>query len=122
MILECFVRVFVAPEVLAQTVEVYLRLLAGEETMRFTYPEAGLELVAVSSAALSVLIIAGPADKRAPFEETRLTIKVTRLEGAIATLAEAGGAQLEPVHLTPVGRKTRFRHPDGMVVEYVDHD
>jgi hypothetical protein len=22
---------------------------------------------------------------------------------------------------TPVGRKTRFRHPDGLVVEYVDH-
>jgi hypothetical protein len=31
-----------------------------------------------------------------------------------------GAEQLEAIQATPVGRKTRFRHPDGLVVEYVD--
>jgi hypothetical protein len=37
-------------------------------------------------------------------------------------LQKAGAEQLEPVQPTPVGRKTRFRHPDGLIVEYVDND
>ena len=36
-------------------------------------------------------------------------------------LKQAGAEQLDPVQPTPVGRKTRFRHRDGLVVEYVDH-
>jgi len=69
-----------------------------------------------------VLIIAGTPERRAPFEATRLTVTVDRLESIIAVLGDAGSAQLEPIQKTPVGRKTRFRHPDGTVVEYVDHD
>jgi hypothetical protein len=64
----------------------------------------------------------GTPERRAPFEATRLTIKVDCLERVIAVLADAGSEQLEPIQKTPVGRKTRFRHPDGTVVEYVDHD
>jgi len=96
-------------------------LLGGEETMRFAYPEMGLELAAISSPRLSVLIIAGPPEKRRPFEATRLTIKVETLEPVLSVLEKAGAEQLEPVQPTPVGRKTRFRHADGLVVEYVDH-
>ena len=36
-------------------------------------------------------------------------------------LERAGAEQLEPIQPTPVGRKTRFRHADGLIVEYVDH-
>ena len=122
MILESFTRVFVDADALDRTIEFYVALLDGRMSLRFAYPEAGLELAAVSSPALSVLIIAGPADRRAPFEATRLTVKVDRLESAVAVLAAAGCEQLEPVRKTPVGRKTRFRHGDGTVVEYVDHD
>jgi hypothetical protein len=46
---------------------------------------------------------------------------VQRLETAIDLLEKAGAEQLEPIQPTPVGRKTRFRHPDGLIVEYVDH-
>lgn len=28
---------------------------------------------------------------------------------------------LEPIQSTPLGFKMRYRHPDGMVVEYVEH-
>lgn len=122
MILETFLRVFVDGDALDRTVALYVDLTAGRETLRFAYPEAGLELAAVSSEKLSVLIIAGPPERRAPFETTRLTIQVDRLEPYADLLVKAGGQQLEPVQTTPVGRKTRFRHADGTIVEYVDHN
>jgi hypothetical protein len=89
--------------------------------MRFAYPEKGLELASISSPKLSVLIIAGSPEKRRPFEATRLTIKVETLEVVLKVLEKAGAEQLEPIQPTPVGRKTRFRHADGLIVEYVDH-
>jgi len=121
MILETFARVFVEADALDPTCAFYRDLLGGEETMRFAYPEKGLELAAISSPRLSILVIAGPAEKRRPFEATRLTIKVETLEPVIAVLKKAGAEQLEPIQPTPVGRKMRFRHTDGLIVEYVDH-
>jgi hypothetical protein len=121
LILECYTRIFVEADALDRSIAFYLALTGGEQTLRFAYPEAGLELAAVSSPRLSVLLIAGSPDKRAPFEATRLTVKVERLEPAVEVLREAGAEQLEPIQPTPVGRKTRFRHADGLIVEYVDH-
>ena len=121
MILETYTRVFVDTDMLDRTVSFYKALLSGEQTLRFGYPEMGLTLAAVSSPRLSVLIIAGPPERRAPFEATRLTIKVASLEPLLDVLTKTGAEQLEPVQPTPVGRKTRFRHADGLVVEYVDH-
>jgi hypothetical protein len=121
MIVETFTRVFVDANALDPTCAFYRALLGGKETMRFAYPEMGLELAAISSPRLSVLIIAGPPEKRRPFEATRLTIKVDALEPVLDVLAKSGAEQLEPIRPTPVGRKTRFRHADGLIVEYVDH-
>jgi hypothetical protein len=28
----------------------------------------------------------------------------------------------DPIQKTPVGRKMRYRHKDGLIVEYVQHD
>ena len=111
---------FVEADALDRTSAFYQALLDGEESLRFAYPETGLELAAVSSPRLSVLIIAGAPENRAPFEATRLTIRVEALEPFLDVLREARAEQLEPIKPTPVGRKTRFRHKDGLVVEYVD--
>ena len=121
MILEAHTRVFVDADALDPTIAFYRELLGGDVTMRFPYPEMGLELAAISSPRLSVLIIAGPPENRRRFEATRLTIKVETLERVIEVIAKAGAEQLEPIQPTPVGRKTRFRHPDGLIVEFVDH-
>jgi predicted enzyme related to lactoylglutathione lyase len=118
---ETHIRVFVDAGMLDQTSGFYQSLLGGTETLRFDYPETGLQLAAVSSPTLSVLVIAGPPEKRRPFEATRVTINVASLEPAIKALLDAGAEQIEPIQKTPVGRKTRFRHPDGLIVEYVDH-
>ena len=122
MILETFIRCFVNADALDATVEFYKSLLGGEESLRFDYPQVGLRLASVSSPHLSVLVIAGEADKRKPFEATRLTIKVTSLEDYAAILKSAGAALLDPIQKTPVGRKMRYRHEDGLIVEYVQHD
>jgi hypothetical protein len=108
-------------DALDATCNFYKDLLGGEQTLRFVYPEMGLELAQISSPRLSVLIIAGAPGKRRPFEATRLTIKVGALEQALDLLAKTGATQLEPIQKTPVGHKTRFRHADGLIVEYVDH-
>jgi hypothetical protein len=49
MVFETYTRVFVDAEALDQISAFYRSLLAGEETLRFAYPEAHLELAAVSS-------------------------------------------------------------------------
>jgi uncharacterized glyoxalase superfamily protein PhnB len=120
MILEAYTRAFVDADAIDDTIAFYQTVLSGEQTLRFSYPDAGLELAAVSSPRLLLLIIAGAPEKRAPFEATRLTIKVHTLEPLLETLKGAGAEQLEPSQPTPVGRKTRFRHADGLVVDYVD--
>jgi len=121
VILETYTRVFVDADAIDNTIGFYKALLSGEQTLRFAYPETGLQLAAISSKHLSVLIIAGPPEKRAPFEATRLTIKVAALEPFLDVLKDAGAEQLEPIQPTPVGRKTRFRHADGLIVEYVEN-
>ena len=64
MILETYTRVFVDTDLIEGAIAFYKALLSGEESLRFRYPETGLELAAVSSPRLSVLIIAGPPEKR----------------------------------------------------------
>ena len=122
LIIETFTRIFVDAERLEKTILFYQARLDGKLTLRFTYPEVGLELAAVSSPYLSVLIISGSPRQRAPFEATRLTIQVDRLEPYVAKLSEEGLEQLQSVQKTPVGHNTRFRHLDGLIVEYVEHD
>lgn len=121
MILETYLRCFVEREALDSTVRFYKALLGGQQTLRFSYPEVGLELAAVSSPRLSVLVIAGEKDKRAPFEATVLTIKVSNLAQYADLLRANGAVELDPIQRTPVGQKMRYRHADGLVVEYVEH-
>ena len=122
MILESYLRCFVGPDQLDGTVAFYKDLLGGQETLRFSYPETGLELAAVSSPHLSVLVIAGEPDRRRPFEATTLTIKVSDLARYADVLAQNGAVELDPIQATPVGHKMRYRHADGLVVEYVTHN
>jgi hypothetical protein len=121
MILETYLRCFVDADTLDATIAFYKALLSGEETLRFAYPETGLELAAVSSPRLSVLVIAGEPARRKPFEATALTIKVSSLSDYAELLRANGAVELDPIQATPVGQKMRYRHADGLVVEYVEH-
>ncbi|KAJ5735192.1 uncharacterized protein N7483_000317 [Penicillium malachiteum] len=122
MILEVYTRIFIPTNKLTETIDFYKFLLNGEETLHFSYPEKNLEIAAVSSPKLSVLIISGSDESLQPFRSTQLTIKADSLDAHIEQLILSGCEQLESVQKTPVGRKTRFKHVDGVVVEYVCHD
>jgi hypothetical protein len=89
--------------------------------MRVDYPKHRLRLADVHSPQATFLIIAGTPEARRAFEATSLTLRVDDLQAAIHVLDELGAEHLEPVQSTPSGIKTRYRHPDGLIVEYVEH-
>jgi hypothetical protein len=41
--------------------------------------------------------------------------------GAVTICLQRLAQELPSIQPTPVGRKTRFSHSDGLVAEYVDH-
>jgi hypothetical protein len=75
----------------------------------------------VSSPAASFLIIAGRDEALAPFRATTLTVLVEDIRAVADALIPRGAVLLQPVTPVPTGYQTRLRHPDGLVVEYVQH-
>jgi hypothetical protein len=96
-------------------------LTQGHCHIRGGYQEYHLQLADVHSSRASFLIIAGTPEARHSFEATSLTLKVDDLQAAIRELDELGAEHMEPVQSMPSGIKTRYRHPDGLIVEYVEH-
>jgi hypothetical protein len=114
-------RVFVAPERFRATVDYYKALTAGRCSLHFPFPERGLELAVVSSAQASFLIIAGAEGAIAPFRSTALTVVVADIAAVAERLVPLGAVVLQRVTPVPTGYQTRLRHPDGLIVEYVQH-
>lgn len=120
-ILELQTRVFVAPEQFRPTVAYYKAITGGRCSLHFPFPERGLELASVSSPIGSFLIIAGSEAALAPFKGTALTALVADIEAVARRILPLGATMLQPVTPVPTGYQTRYRHPDGLVVEYVQH-
>jgi len=114
-------RIFVAPEQFRATVAYYRALTGGRCSLHFPFPERGLELASVTSSASSFLIIAGSEAALAPFRGTALTVLVDDIEEVAERLVPLGAAVLQQVTPVPTGFQTRLRHPDGLIVEYVEH-
>jgi len=66
-ILEGYTRVFVEEHEVERTSSFYQDLLDGTETQRFSYPEKHLTIATVRSPQLSILIVGGSEEHRAPF-------------------------------------------------------
>jgi hypothetical protein len=118
---EAQIRLFVPPDRLRDAVAYYKALTGGRCTLHFPFPERGLELASVSSPAVSFLIIAGDEANLLPFRETTLTMLVEDIEAVAPALLALGAQILQPVTPVPTGFQTRARHPDGLVIEYVQH-
>jgi hypothetical protein len=121
LIKEVLTRVFVPPAEFRPTVEFYKRLTGGRCTLHFPFPERQLELAAVSSATASFLLTAGTPESLAPFKATALTVVVEKLAEAVQDCFSRAREQLAPIVAVPTGYQARFRHPDGLVVELVQH-
>lgn len=92
-------------------------LIGQRARLRFDYPEYDLRLAQVAN----MLFIGGTAESLAPFTATHATFLVDDIR-AFATALPARGAEiLEMPRDVPTGWNMLVRHPDGTLVEYVEH-
>ena len=117
-VLDVLTRVYLQREALDRSIVFYEELFKERCRLRFSHSAAHLELAQVGR----VLLIAGLPEHLEPFRATRATFLVDDLD-AFQRLLERSGAQIiSPPKRVPTGRNMRVRNPDGLLVEYVEHD
>lgn len=102
---------------LDETVLFYENLTGTITVSRFGMPTIGLELAVVQD----ILIIGGTEDTLRPFRPTSATLLVDSLDEYHRFLTAHGAAIIRPPQVVPTGRNMIVRHPDGSIVEYVEH-
>ncbi|MET9364959.1 VOC family protein [Streptomyces sp. NPDC006632] len=112
-----FIRVFTPPGTLERLTRFYEEVQGVERDMWITYPAKGLVLAAVGG----FLIIEGSEEAVAPFLSAAGTLLVDDASAHLARLTERGAKIVVPLHEVPTGAAFYARHPDGTVVEYVEH-
>ena len=85
--------------------------------MRFKIPQIGLELAQIEN----ILLIAGSDEALKPFRSTQATFLVDSLDEFKAYLKEKGAEIVRGPNKVPTGRNMTVKHPDGSVIEYVEH-
>lgn len=117
-----FARVFCEPEALGKTVKFYEALTNISLDQDMDIPEARLHVVAVGG----FLILALDPKKLDPAkhgEATKITttVLVAHLDEVVAEQVANGATIVQPRWTVPPGAGFRLRHPDGLLVEYVEH-
>jgi len=102
---------------LTSSLEFYEELLGSQTAMRFEIPQIGLELAQIGN----ILLIAGSEEALKPFRNTQATFLVDSLDEFRAYLESKGAEILRGPDKVPTGRNMTVRHPDGSVMEYVEH-
>ena len=110
-------RVYLRPDSLESTIVFYEDLWGESCRLRFVYPAMKLELAQVGC----ILMIAGPEDVLKTLKETRSTFLVDDLDSFEQHFEQCGARILSRPKVVPTGRNMRVQHPDGLVVEYVEH-
>jgi hypothetical protein len=85
--------------------------------MDMDIPEAGLHVVAVGP----FLILELDAEQHRLASQTTVTVLNADLDEAVARQVAAGAEIVQERWEAPVGAGTRLRHPDGLIVEYLEH-
>lgn len=116
-ILDILIRIFIDQEELDLTIAFYEKIFCSKCEMRFGYPKVGLELAKIGS----VLLIAGTKSARQPFQMTKATFLVDCLNDFKNTLIANNATILEQPKSVPTGKNMRVQHPDGTIIEYVEH-
>ena len=116
-ILNIMVRKCVSLDDFDKTVDFYEHILKQQARLSFDYPEYQLKLAQVSS----ILIIGGNEESLAPFIETDATFYVDGIKEYEAYLPTVGATIAKASQKVPTGHNMLVRHPDGMLLEYVEH-
>ena len=114
-ILKLLSRIYVTD--LDKHLDFYEALLDSKTELRFTMPQAGLELAQIGN----ILIIAGNEESSKPFKETRATILVDSVDQFKAFLEKRGSKIVRGPSKVPTGINMTVQHPDGSIFEYVEH-
>lgn len=111
------IRVFLAPGTLREGITFYEQLQGTRADAVFPYPEVGLRLATVGA----FLLLEGTDEALAPFRATTGTLLVDEVQPYHDALVAAGAEIVVPLREVPTGAGFNARHPDGTVVEYVQH-
>ncbi|AZV57869.1 VOC family protein [Clostridium sp. AWRP] len=100
-----------------KAIKFYEKILNEKSKNRFKYPEANLELVTVGN----TLIISGSDETLKAFRDTQATFLVDSIIEFKEFLLNNGAAVIRDLKKVPTGMNMTVKHPDGTVVEYVEH-
>jgi predicted enzyme related to lactoylglutathione lyase len=84
---------------------------------RFTYQQMNLEIARVDT----ILLICGSGEALEPFKETQATFLVDSITEYKDYLLRNGSIILRDLKEVPTGMNMTVKHPDGTIVEYVEH-
>lgn len=116
-VLSILSRLYVDPDEIETSITFYEKLMGEECSLRFSYELAGITLATVGN----VLLIAGPGKRLEKFQRVQATLMVDSLDDFRAMLIEQGAEILDDAKPLPMGNNMLVRHPDGNVVEYIEH-
>lgn len=116
-VLNILVRKCVTLESFDKTVLFYENLLGQNVRLFFDYQEYQLKLAQIAT----ILVIGGSAESLAPFVETEATFIVDEIEQYEKYLPTIGAVIRKASKKVPTGYNMLVSHPDGMLVEYVEH-
>ncbi len=117
-----FARVFCDVGTLPDTVRFYeaLTSLTLDMDMDMEIPEAGLHVVAVGPF-LILEMDREKLDRAGQAAQTQVTVLNADLDEAVARQVAAGAEIVHQRWDAPPGPGTRLRHPDGLLVKYLEH-
>jgi len=111
-----FTRTYVYQPQLEAAVRFYEELTGQPCGLRFDREDLGLRVAVVGW----MHVVAGAESGMYDYPETRATFLVDRVDSFIDPLTAMGAEVLHDPIPGPQGHTMHVRHPDGLVVEYVD--
>lgn len=100
-----------------QSIEFYEKVLNEKCNLRFSYPQANLEIAQVGS----ILIISGSYENLKPLTDTKATFLVDSIVEWKSFLLNNGATVIKDVMKVPTGMNMTVKHLDGTIVEYVEN-
>lgn len=116
-VLNILVRRYLPLDRFEDSVRFHEAIIGQKARLRFHYPAYNLELAQVAS----ILFIAGTPESLAPFVNTHATFMVEGIAAFARHLPTVGAEIINGPKDVPTGQNMLVRHPDGTLVEYVEH-
>ena len=101
-----------------KAIDFYKKLLNKDCDLRFRHTEMNLELAQIGN----ILILGGTEEALEPFKDTKATFLVDSAVEFREFLLKNGVIIIRDLKKVPTGMNLTVRHPDGTIIEYVEHN